>query len=159
MNKNLLFLFIIFISYSVSITAQDADGFDKVVNFDVSLKELDTLAKNNKLKSLGEKYLVLNGAVSEYMVTDAEDESYTVEVVLVNGEWSGVSDVFIYRSIIVFKGAEYKEKFPARRRSTPSPGEIPVNTGLIVVAKFAEVRNEGGMVLPVLDGRYLRVYK
>jgi len=159
MNKNLFIFFIIFISYSAALTAQEAPGFDNVVNFNISLKDLDALVKNNKLKSIGDKYIILDGAVSEYMVTDKDEDSYTVEIVLVNGEWAGISDVYIYRSIIVFKGPEFKDKFPERRRSTPGPEEIPVNSGLIVVAKFSEVRNEGGMVIPVLDGKYLRVYK
>ena len=159
MKKSLFIFFVLFVIGSGLIFGQSAPGFDNSVDFAVSMKELGTLLNTGNTENLKSKYLILNGAVSSYTVTDKEEASYTVEVELVNGEWSGVADVFIYRSIIVFKGRQYMEKFPARRSSTPDPEEIPINSGLIIVAKYSGNRKMGNMNIPVLDGYYLRIYK
>ncbi len=136
-----------------------APGFDNYVDFDISIKELNSHVKRGDLNSIKNRYLVLDGSFAAYNVIDAKESAYTVEIELINGEWKGVSDVFIYRAIIVFSGKEYQAKFPARRKSTPDPAEIPINSGLIVVAKLKEARNFDGVVVPVLDGYYLRIYK
>ncbi len=159
MKKILLLFFVLFVFSIGYLAGEPAPGFDNYVDFGISMKELDALVKNGNLKAAVGKYLILNGSISGYTVTDKDESSYSVEVELVNGEWSGVSDVFIYRSIIVFKGKEYLSRFPAKRKSTPDPGEIPINSGLIVVAKVKDTRNESGRIIPVLEGSYLRVYK
>lgn len=135
--------------------ALPAPRFDQVVDFEISIKELDKLIKAGQSSKVADKYLILNGSLSGYTVTDTEKNSYTVELELINGEWEGVSDVFIYRCKVIFSGEEYRVKFPARRRSVPGPGEIALNSGLIVVAKLKEIKDG----IAVLDGYYLREYK
>lgn len=134
--------------------ALPAPGFDQIIDFDISIKELDKLIKEGQPSKITGKYLILNGSLSGYTVTDKEKNSYTVELELINGEWEGVSDVFIYRCKVIFSGEEYSVKFPAKRRSTLEPGEIALNSGLIVVAKQREIRDG----VAVLDGYYLREY-
>lgn len=152
-------IFILFIVCCSAAFANPAPGFDNYVDFEISMKELNSHVKRGDLDSIKNKYLILDGSFASYNVIDNKENSYSVEIELINGEWKGVSDVFIYRCIVIFSGKEYAAQFPARRKSTPDPNEIPINSGLIIVAKLKETRNFDGAVVPVLDGYYLRIYK
>ena len=148
----------IFISSGI-LSASPAPDFDKTADFSITLKKLSSLAADGDISSVKGKYLILDGALSSYTVINKDPDNYTVELLLVNGEWEGVSDVHIFRTVVVVKGKEYAEKFPARRRKKESGQEIPVNSGLIVVAKLNNVIAMGSASVPVLDGYYLRVIK
>jgi len=152
-------IFILFILCCSAVFADPAPGFDNFVNFEISIKELNSHAKSGNLDSIKSKYFILDGSFSAYNVIDNKESTYTVEIELINGEWKGVSNVVMYRAIVIFKGKNYQAHFPERRRSNPDPAEIPINSGLIVVAKLKETRIFEGEVIPVLDGYYLRVYK
>ena len=152
------FLIIIFITSGV-VYASPAPDFDKVADFSMTLKKLNSLASQNKLDEVKDKYFILDGALSSYTVIDKDKDNYTVELLLVNGEWEGVSDVHIFRTVILVKGEEYAEKFPARRRRKGTGREIPLNSGLIVIAKLNNVITMNNTAVPVLDGYYLRVFK
>ncbi|MCL2480618.1 MAG: hypothetical protein FWF38_02790 [Spirochaetaceae bacterium] len=152
-------IFILFIFCCSAVFADPAPGFDNHVNFEISIKELYSHAKNGSLDSIKSKYFILDGSFSAYNVIDNKEPTYTVEIELINGEWKGVSNVVMYKAIVIFSGKEYQAKFPERRRSTPDPAEVPINSGLIVVAKLKGTKNIDGEVIPVLDGYYLRVYK
>jgi len=152
-------IFILFILCCSAVFADPAPGFDNYVNFEVSIKELYSHAKSGNLDSIKNKYFILDSSFSAYNIIDNKESTYTVEIELINGEWKGVSNVVMYKAIVIFKGKNYQAQFPERRRSTPDPAEIPINSGLIVVAKLKETRNFQGEVIPVLDGYYLRVYK
>ena len=152
-------IFILFIVCCSALFANPAPGFDNSVNFEISMKELNSHVKNGNLAAIKSKYVILDGSFASYNVVDNKESSYTVEIELINGEWNGVSNVFMYRAIIIFSGKEYQARFPARRSSIPGASEIPINSGLIVVAKLKETRNFEGQAVPVLEGYYLRVYK
>ncbi len=155
--KKSLIVFLVLACFSVVfLAAEEAPGFDNYVDFSISLRELDRIAEKGLTGRLENKYLILDGSVSEYQVVDKNEASYTVEVELVSGEWDGVTDVYIYRCIVVFKGKKYMEMFPERRRSVPGPQEVALNSGIVAVAKLKEVRRSGKDSTPVLDGFYLR---
>ena len=151
-----LFAFVLSAAFAHS---NPAPGFDDVVDFSISLKELDEITRNRNFEKLEDVYLIINGSVSSYIVVDSEPETYTVELELIDGEWAGMSDVFLYRCLVEFSGPEYAKKFPERRRASPGPGEVPLNTGIIVVARFLEPVMEGDSLLPLLQGYYLRTFK
>ena len=159
MKKQVFMVAVVFLLCAAFLYSSPAPGFDNVADFSISLKELDGMAEKRDFNALEDVYLIINGAVASYIVTDSEPDTYTVEVELIDGEWIGVSDVFLYRSIVVFQGPEYVQKFPARRRSTPGPGEISVNSGIVVVARCLDAVNDGDTVIPVLEGYKLRTYK
>ena len=154
----LSFLVMIFIS-SGFLSASPAPDFDKTSDFSITLKKLSHLAADGDISSVKGKYLILDGALSSYTVIDKDPDNYTVELLLVNGELEGVSDVHIFRSVVIVKGEEFAEKFPARVRKNGTGLEIPLNSGLIVVAKLNNVITMGNTAVPVLDGYYLRVFK
>ena len=156
MTKRIIILFIFCCGV---VFADPAPGFDNQVNFEISIKELNSYAKNGNLDSIKNKYFILDGSFSAFSVVDNKESSYTIEIELINGEWKDVSSVVMYRAIVIFSGKKYQAMFPERRRSTPDPAEIPINSGLIVVAKLKGTRNFEGEVIPVLEGYYLRVYK
>ncbi|MCL2793093.1 MAG: hypothetical protein FWD87_08365 [Spirochaetaceae bacterium] len=158
MLKRIFVLFIVGFSCG-AVFANPAPGFDNYVNFAICMKELDAHVKSGDLDSIKGKYLILNGSFVAFNVTDNRAATYTVEIELINGEWHGVTDVFMYRAIIIFSGREFQPMFPERRRSIPGPTEIPTNSGLIVVARLKETRIFEGEVIPVLYGYYLRVFK
>ncbi len=152
-----LFLFFIFSAY---ISASPLVDFDKTTDFSITLKKLAKLAEDGKTASVKGKFLILDGALSSYTVIDKDPGNYTVELLLVNGEWEGVSEVHIFRTVVIVKGKEYAEKFPAKRRRKKSKKtEIPLNSGLIVVGKLNNVINMGEAAVPVIKGYYLRVFK
>jgi hypothetical protein len=138
---------------------EPAAGFDNFVDFTITLKDLDSVAKSGNFEKIKNKYLILDGALTEYSVKENTETSYSVEIELIDGEWVGVTGVFMYRCLVVFRGNDYKAVFPERRRATPAPEEIPINSNLIIVAKIKELRTVGNRVIPVLDGYYLRVRK
>ena len=152
-------IFILFLACCSALFADPAPGFDNFVNFDISMKELNSHVKSGNLDLLKNKYFILDGSFAAYNVIDNKESSYTVEIELINGEWKGVSNVIMYRAIVIFSGKQYQARFPERRRSTPDPSEIPINSGIIVVAKLKETRKFEGEVVPVLTGYYIRVYK
>jgi hypothetical protein len=139
--------------------AAPAPDFDKIADFSITLKKLNKMASENDLSGIKGRYLVLDGALSSFSVIDKDPENYTVELLLVNGEWEGVSYVHIFRSVIRLKGKEYVNMFPARRKKRGTGSEIPLNSGLIILAKLNNVINMGSVAVPVLDGYYLRVYE
>jgi hypothetical protein len=154
-----LLLFIFFIACSSALFADNAPGFDNYVNFGITMRELNSHAKNGDLDSIRNKYLILSGSFVGFTVIDNSPATYTVEIEFIDGEWLGVSNVVIYRAIIIFSGREFQAMFPERRRGAPSPMEIALNSGLIVVARLKEAREYRGEAIPVLYGYYLRVYK
>ena len=159
MKKALIVCFLLMIYITAGVSASPAPGFDRVVDFSITLKQLNSMVSENNTEALKDKYFILNGALSSFSVVDKDPENYRVELMLVNGEWEGVSDVYIYRSVIIFQGKAYEDMFPARRKKTPGPSEVSMNSGLIIVAKLNNVINIGGVPVPVLDGYYLRIYK
>ncbi len=96
--------------------AAPAPDFDKVADFSMTLKKLSTLASENRLGAVKDKYFILDGALSSYTVINKDPENYTVELLLVNGEWEGVSDVHIFRTVIMVKGKEYVKKIPGQAK-------------------------------------------
>jgi hypothetical protein len=156
-NMKKITIILIFITYSAF--TEPAPGFDGIVDFKITLKELDSIAKSSNFQKLKDKYIILDGSLTEYTVKENSDTKYLVEIELIDGEWAGVSNVFMYKCLILLKGEEYKKLFPERRRTTPAPGEIPINSNLIIVAKIKEIRLVENNPVPVLDGYYIRVRK
>ncbi len=154
----ILSFLVIFFIISGFVSASPVSDFDKIADFSITLKKLNKMAAENRLSSLEDKYLILDGALSSYTVIDNDPDNYTVELIIVNGEWEGVSDVHIFRSVVVVKGSEYEDKFPARRKKN-AEDEIPLNSGLIIIAKLNNVISMNNTSVPVLDGYYLRVFK
>ena len=152
-------IFILFIVCCSALFADPAPGFDNFVNFEISIKELNSYVKNGNLGAIKDKYFILDGSFTAYNVVNSKEPSYTVEIEIINGEWKDVSSVLMYRALVIFSGKEYQVMFPERKRSTPDPSEVPINSGLIVVAKLKETRTYDGEIVPVLYGYYLRVYK
>ena len=152
------FLVLIFTA-SGAVFASPAPDFDRISDFSITLKKLTEMAAEGDISLVKGKYLILDGALSSYTVINKDPDNYTVELLLVNGEWEGVSDVHIFRSVVIVKGKEYIKKFPARRSKRNAGELIPLNSGLIIVARLNNVINMGNTAVPVLDGYYLRLFK
>ncbi len=80
--------------------------------------------------------VILNGTVLDRRVTNPDESAYSAEITLARGEWSGDSDVEIFKCIILLNGPEYSAMVPARRSRDENPKELTLNSEVIVYGVF-----------------------
>jgi hypothetical protein len=138
--------------------AIDAGDFDEVVDFSVTVKTLSQLDEATATAyGLMDRFLLLNGTVTNILVLDANEESYLVQVELVSGEWIGLDEVRSYSCWVLFSGPHFAGVFPARAPRNPPPGVIGANqTVLIVAVPLQTVEIAEGETAWVLEGIYAR---
>jgi hypothetical protein len=138
--------------------AIDAGDFDEVVDFSVTVKTLSQLDEATATAyGLMDRFLLLNGTVTNILVLDANEESYLVQVELVSGEWIGLDEVRSYSCWVLFSGSRFAGVFPARVPRNPPPGVIEANqTVLIVAVPLQTVEIAEGETAWVLEGIYAR---
>ena len=128
-------------------SAQNAKGFNNVVDFGLNVAQIDTLVANQQEKELNtDKFLILNGAVSSIEIIRPGEKDFLAVGDLVAGQWIGLKKVNLYRVYVIFSGPEFFRRIPAREPNPVPPGTIGTNDQIIVVGKIAGV-DDG------LDGR------
>jgi hypothetical protein len=138
--------------------AVDAGDFDAVADFSVTIKTLSRLDQASaSAYGLMDRFLLLDGTVTNILVLDNNEESYLVQVELVSGEWIGLDEVRSYSCWVLFSGPRFASVFPARVPRNPPPGVITANETILIVAKpLQTVEIAAGETAWVLEGIYAR---
>ena len=136
----------------------DAGDFDAVADFSVTIKTLSRLDESSaSAYGLMNRFLLLDGTVTNILVLDNNEESYLVQVELVSGEWIGLDEVRSYSCWVLFSGPRFTNVFPARVPRNPPPGVISSNDAILIVAKpLQTVEIAEGETAWVLEGIYAR---
>ena len=136
----------------------DAGDFDAVADFSVTIKTLSRLDESSaSAYGLMNRFLLLDGTVTNILVLDNNEESYLVQVELVSGEWIGLDEVRSYSCWVLFSGPRFANVFPARVPRNPPPGVISSNDAILIVAKpLQTVEIAEGETAWVLEGIYAR---
>jgi hypothetical protein len=136
----------------------DAGDFDAVADFSVTIKTLSRLDEATaSAYGLMDRFLLLDGTVTNVLVLDANEESYLVQVELVSGEWVGLEEVRSYSCWVLFSGPRFAGVFPARVPRNPPPGVIRSNDTILIVAiPLQTVEIAEGETAWVLEGIYAR---
>jgi hypothetical protein len=136
----------------------DTGDFDAVADFSVTVKTLSQLDEATATAyGLMDRFLLLDGTVTNILVLDANEESYLVQIELVSGEWIGLDEVRSYSCWVLFAGSRFAGVFPARVPRNPPPGVITANDQiLIVAAPLQTVEIAEGETAWVLEGIYAR---
>jgi hypothetical protein len=152
---------LVFMIWAPAAFAIDAGDFDAVAEFSVTIKTLSQLDEATAAAyGLMNRFLLLDGTVTNILILDANEESYLVQVELVSGEWIGLDDVRSYSCWVLFSGPRFASVFPARGPRNPPPGIIAANqTVLIVAIPLQIVEIAEGETAWVLEGIYARPLK
>lgn len=162
MGTRARFLAVVTLSLAAAgLSALSRSDFDRTVDFAVEIKELDAyLTGQRTLPERNQRFLLLEGTVSDVVVLDKEEATFKVRVELISGEWVGTEDVKSYTCWIVFSGPEYAKLFPARAPKTPGPGVVTVNTRILAVALARDVgQNAFGEKRVILEGIHYRIVR
>jgi hypothetical protein len=136
----------------------DAGDFDAVADFSVTIKTLSQLDEAAATAyGLMDRFLLLDGTVTNILVLDANEENYLVQVELVSGEWIGLDEVRSYSCWVLFSGPRFAGVFPARVPRNPPPRVIAANDQILIVAiPLQTVEIAEGETAWVLEGIYAR---
>lgn len=142
---------------SIFIFGQNLDDFNKVVDFNYTLKDLYIAATSNPAGEFPDRFIVIYGAVASRAVVISDSENYLAELDVVTGEWLGVEEAVKYYCIVQLVGPDFEKAVPARRSRNPNPAEIALNSQIIAVAKVTGLRQlESGETVPILHAYYVR---
>jgi hypothetical protein len=136
----------------------DAGDFDAVADFSVTIKTLNQLDEAAATAyGLMDRFLLLDGTVTNILILDANEENYLVQLELVSGEWIGLDEVRSYSCWVLFSGPRFAGVFPARVPRDPPPGVIATNDQILIVAiPLQTVEIAEGETAWVLEGIYAR---
>jgi hypothetical protein len=153
--------FLVLMIWAPTAFAIDTGDFNEVVDFSVTVKTLSQLDEASATAyGLMDRYLLLDGTVTNILILDANEESYLVQIELVSGEWIGLDEVRSYSCWVLFSGPRFADVFPARVPRNPPPGVVEANqTVLIVAVPLQTVEIAEGETAWVLEGIYARPLK
>ena len=157
-----LILFLLFLVLAVSgVSADVVDDFDGIIDFSMTLKDLDKrVSRGESPESLGDRLFLLDGAVSAIEIISGEEEPFLAVIDLVSGQWIGMEDVERYTCKVIVRGPQFEKRIPRRRRRNPAPDEILVNSTVLVLTQLIDIiEDESGNRLALLEGYYLRDLK
>jgi hypothetical protein len=138
--------------------AIDAGEFDAIADFSVTIKTLSQLDEATaRAYGLMDRFLLLDGTVTNILVLDADKENYLVQAELVSGEWIGLDEVRSYSCWVLFSGPRFAGVFPARIPRDPPSGVIGANDHILIVAvPLQTVEIAEGQTAWVLEGIHAR---
>lgn len=147
----------VFLCIPCFIFGQTFEDFNSVIDFETTMRELDTIAATGNPDALPAKFVVIDGVVASRVVANSNPEEFVGELHLVGGEWLGVEEVVRYECILIIAGPEFASAIPARRSRRANPDEIELNTRILAVAKALGLyEREDGVVVPVLQAYQIR---
>lgn len=113
--------------------------FDKVVDFSVTLRELNQrLDSENTLKLDDKKFIVIYGTVSSISFLNRKKDTFKARLELVSGEWIGLSDVKSYRAYVDFEGSAFYSSIPVRTPRTPNSKAVVKDSRVLIIAKILQ---------------------
>ena len=147
----------IFLCIPCFIFGQSLEEFNSIIDFETTMRELDSIAETGNPDALPAKFVVVDGVVASRVVANPDPQEFVGELHLVGGEWIGVEEVVRYECIIIIAGPEFASAIPARRSRRANPNEIALNTRILAVAKALGLyEREDGSVVPVLQAFHIR---
>ena len=133
----------------------EQDDFDRIVDFTITIKTLNQLQTAESLKA--DKFLILDGTVSNITIVQSDKDSFQVLVELVSGEWIGLEDVRSYHCTVLFEGSEFHAVFPSRPPRNPTASVITTNDRILVAARTLSTEiNKNGELSCLLKGIHVR---
>ncbi len=152
---------LVLLIWAPAVFSIDAGDFDAVSDFSVTIKTLSRLDEATAAAyGLMDRFLLLDGTVTNILVLDANEESYLVQVELVSGEWIGLDEVRSYSCWVLFSGPHFADVFPARVPRNRPPGVITSNDTILIVAiPLQTVEIAEGETAWVLQGIHVRPLK
>jgi len=127
---------LLLLAASAAFGATQAD-FDRIVNFDTTLKSLANDAADGA--ALPSRIVVLDGTVSDVNIVDKNEGTFKVRIQIISGEWIGLDEVKSYTCYVDFSGSEYSRVFPARPPAAAKPGIVTLNSRVLVVGRPVRV--------------------
>ena len=147
----------LFLCIPALIFGQSIEDFNDVIDFNITLGDLDKIAMSGNPDALPSTFLIIDGAVASRIVINSNAAEFVGELQIVGGEWKGVEEVVRYECILVLVGPEFASAIPARRSRRANPKEIGLNTRILAVAKAIGLHErEDGSIVPVLQAYYIR---
>ena len=162
MKRAISVLAVVLVFFPVSVMfAVDTGDFDAVTDFSVTVKTLSQLDEATaRAYGLMDRFLLLDGTVTNILILDPSEENFLVQVELVSGEWIGLEEVRSYSCWVLFSGPRFASIFPARIPRNPPPGVITANDHILIVAMALQtveiVEGETAWVLEGIHTRPLR---
>ena len=136
---------------------QDFSEVEKLFDLGCTLKALSEKSAEDLTASKG-SWVILTGTVASLAVINPDENNFTGQIELIDGEWSGTEQVFMYQAYVLVSGAEWVNRIPARRSRRSSPDEIPLNSNLLVVGRIADPYvDDSGYAFPVIEGHFIRI--
>jgi hypothetical protein len=150
-------LAVLLLSAPLLVYGQTAEDFSNTVDFALTLGDLNRVAASGDSGALPDRLVIVEAAVASREVVNGDAEAYLGELMLVSGEWIGVSEVVRYQCVLQLTGPEFAAAIPARRSRKANPAEIALNTRILTVASVVDVRQlADGTYIPVLLAHYIR---
>ncbi len=148
---------VLLLSVPILIFGQTIEDFNGIVDFTLTLGDLDAAAANGDADALPNRLVIIEGAVASRQVINSDAEEYLGELELVSGEWIDTSVVIRYQCVLQLSGPSFASAIPARRSRKANPDEIALNTRILTVARAVGIRQlADGTFVPVLQAYYIR---
>ncbi len=159
MKKRVLLSFLIALLAVSVLPAASVSDFQGVVNFAMTLRDLDILASGgNRDRVDTSRFIIIDGSVTSREVVSGEGEPFVGEIEVIQGEWVSLDNVQMYRCVVRFTGDEFSSLIPARRSRRRSETELQLHSRVLIVGKVAEFRTlADGSVIPVIEGKFVRI--
>ncbi|MBN2509365.1 MAG: hypothetical protein JXB03_03775, partial [Spirochaetales bacterium] len=126
-------------------------------DFHLTLKSLNGMT-SGELEALSGRWVILSGTVASMRVVNQDDTNFVAEIVLIDGEWDGTEQVYMYQSFLRLEGEQWVSKIPVRRSRRTSPDAIPLNATILAVGMVADPYVDAdGYVYPVIHCDYIRI--
>lgn len=156
MKKALILLILVIIvpfSYLISETV----ALDKVIDLNMSLKELSR-STPEILDSVitSDKYVIIEGAISSITEIERTDNAFTLDIHLINGEWIGLEKVEVYKCIVNVTGLDWEPRFPARTPRIVTDEHLIVNNQILVIGKVSDYVMDNSSLTAVVNAEYIR---
>ena len=154
-KKIFLICLLVFLTASVSV-ADNTGDISSLLNLDITLKELSGMSYGELENVVGE-YVILTGSVASRTVLDPDAENFTAQLELIDGEWQGTSQVYMYQCLVFVQGPEWVERIPARRSRNKSPDEIELSSNIMVIGRILPPQtDENGTLYRIIEGLHIR---
>ncbi len=146
---------------SIMAFSADRKEFDRIVDFSLSIKELDAIVKQERYDLLDpDKMVIIDGAVASITIVEENEDRFLAELEVINGEWEGLERVYMYSCLVQVSGKGFFQRIPNKAMKSPLKDEISQNARILVVGSPQSIRQwEDGTNMLVLDGWYIRTIK
>lgn len=155
--KKTLFLSVFFMCLLICALFSESEKLDSVIDFSISIKELSNTTPellDNIIST--DKYLILNGTISDITEIERTETNLILDIHLVNGAWIGLEKVEVYKCIINVTGKEWENRFPKRKPREIEEEHILVNNRILVIGKAVDYVIDDSFLTVVINAENIR---